>query len=170
MPRATRRAAGLRYENLKRFPEGLLVTGDAIASFNPVYGQGMSAAAGEALALRKVLGKGRDRLAQRFFAEASKVVDIPWSIAVGNDLRIPGVEGKAAPGAGFINWYVSRLNHKAATDTALATAFREVVHLLAPPQSIMRPGLMRRVLFGRSRPALLAPPEQAAEREKIAIG
>jgi 2-polyprenyl-6-methoxyphenol hydroxylase-like FAD-dependent oxidoreductase len=160
----------LRYEQVKRFPEGLLVTGDAIASFNPVYGQGMSAAAGEALALRNVLAKGRERLAQRFFAEASKVVDIPWSVAIGNDLRIPGVEGKAARGAGFINWYVSRLNRKAATDPVLATAFREVVHLLAPPQSIMRPALMWRVLFGRSRPSPSAQPEHPAEREQVAIG
>lgn len=140
----------LRYERLRRFPEGLLATGDAIASFNPVYGQGMSAAGSYALALEKVLEGGEHGLARRFFAEAAKVADIPWQIAVGNDLRIPGVQGKPGRGSRFITWYVARLNRKATTDPVLATAFREVVHLLAPPQSIMRPGLMRRVLFGRT--------------------
>ena len=82
-----------RYEQMKRFPEGYLVVGDAICSFNPIYGQGMSAAAMEAKALHECVAERDERLARRFFAAAKKVADIPWAIATGEDLRYPQVEG-----------------------------------------------------------------------------
>ncbi|HEY1337262.1 MAG TPA: hypothetical protein VGF59_07115, partial [Bryobacteraceae bacterium] len=83
-----------RYEKLSRFPAGYLVVGDAICSFNPVYGQGMSVAALEALELEECLKENPADLAARFFARARAVVDIPWSIAAGNDLRMPEAVGR----------------------------------------------------------------------------
>ena len=73
-------SANLRrhYEELSRFPEGLLVFGDALCSFNPIYGQGMTVACTEALVLRECLAAGPHGIARRFFQAASKVIDIPW--------------------------------------------------------------------------------------------
>jgi len=135
-----------RYEYMYYFPDGYLVLGDAISSFNPVYGQGMSVAALEALELSKALSEGRIRLAQRFFAQAAKIVDIPWSIAAGNDVRMPHVVGPKTLMTRFFNWYVARLHMGARREPNLVTAFHNVTNLLAPPQSLLRPRLAARVL------------------------
>jgi 2-polyprenyl-6-methoxyphenol hydroxylase-like FAD-dependent oxidoreductase len=67
-----------RYERLARIPRGLVVLGDALSSFNPVYGQGMSVAALEAVALRQILTSGTGRVSQRYFKAARSIVDIVW--------------------------------------------------------------------------------------------
>ena len=143
-----------RYERLEHFPAGYLVFGDAICSFNPIYGQGMSVAALQAMELENTLSSGDAdlELAKRFFRRAAKVVDIPWSIAAGNDLRIPETVGRRTAGVKFINWYISKLHKAGHTDPVPALAFHRVGNLLAPPPSIMHPRVAVRVLLGNLRP------------------
>jgi 2-polyprenyl-6-methoxyphenol hydroxylase-like FAD-dependent oxidoreductase len=153
------------YERLNRFPSGYLVMGDALCSFNPIYGQGMSVAALEARALHNCLARGEARLAQRFFRQAGKIIDIPWSTAVGNDLRFPAVEGTRTRMTRFVNWYVGKLHHAAHHDAEVSVAFLKVVNLLASPPSIMQPAIMWRVLRGNlqlRRHASSFGPEEAA--------
>lgn len=137
-----------RYEKLRRFPAGYLVVGDALCSFNPIYAQGMSVAALEAEALGACLGQGEARLAERFFKRAAAIIDIPWSTAVGNDLRFPEIAGPRTPMTRFINWYLVKLHHAAQHDAELSVAFLAVVNLLAPPPSVLRPAVVWRVLRG----------------------
>jgi 2-polyprenyl-6-methoxyphenol hydroxylase-like FAD-dependent oxidoreductase len=134
-----------RYEKLARFPENYLVFGDAICSFNPVYGQGMTVAAQEALALQQCLRAGSNNLARRFFEATARIVDIAWDIAVGNDLRHPQVDGARPPMLRFINWYIGKLHLAATRDSRLATAFLEVVNMMVPPPSLLSPTIAWRV-------------------------
>jgi 2-polyprenyl-6-methoxyphenol hydroxylase-like FAD-dependent oxidoreductase len=137
-----------RYERLTRFPRGLLMFGDAICSFNPVYGQGMTVAAQEAAALDSCLNKGVADLAQRFFKAAAGVVDVPWDIAVGNDLRHPAVKGPRPAFVRFINWYVGKLHMAAQHDEKLSNAFLSVANLVSPPPTLLSPSVAWRVLRG----------------------
>ena len=146
-----------RYETLTDFPRGYLVIGDAVCSFNPVYGQGMTVAAQEAALLQQCLERGDTDLARRFFAAATDVIDIPWDIAVGNDLRHPKVQGARSAKMRFINWYIGKLHLAARDDAALATAFVRVANLEAPPTLLLSPANVLRVIRGnlsRGRPTL----------------
>jgi 2-polyprenyl-6-methoxyphenol hydroxylase-like FAD-dependent oxidoreductase len=88
-PRSVRR----HFERLERFPEGLLPVGDSVCHFNPLYGQGMSAAACQARALGQVLDR-RARASQDltglafdFFPEAFEVTRTPWALAAAADFQ-----------------------------------------------------------------------------------
>ncbi|WP_222912750.1 FAD-dependent monooxygenase [Natrinema sp. SYSU A 869] len=136
-----------RYEDLDQFPEGLVVIGDAIASFNPIYGQGMSVAALEAVQLHHTLTMDdHGDLAPRFFERAARVVDDAWSVAVGSDFQFSQTAGPKPFGTNLVNRYVARLHRKAHTDGSLADAFNRVIILETRPTSLFRPSVMWRVL------------------------
>lgn len=143
-----------RYERLARFPEGLLAIGDAISSFNPLYGQGMSVGALEAIQLRRCLEGGERRLARRFFRAAGEVVDRAWDMAIGGDLALPEIEGHRPLALRLTNAYIERLLGVAEYDRVVAQAFNDVADLLAPPQEVMRPHILWRVLRRSTRRSL----------------
>ncbi|MGW4498362.1 FAD-dependent oxidoreductase [Micromonospora sp. NPDC004336] len=142
-----------RYERLRRFPAGYLVVADALCSFNPVYGQGMTVAALEALLLRRLLRRRPDRLARAFFGGAARLIDAPWSIAVGTDLRFPEVPGRRSARVRLVNAYVARLHVAATRDAALGAAFLRVLNLVDPPARLLTPPVLLRVLRGAPAPA-----------------
>ena len=151
------------YEKLTRFPEGLLVFGDALCSFNPIYGQGMTVAALEALALLEESRAELDGLAKRFFARAATIIETPWTIAVGEDLRYPEVEAPRSPAVKFINWYIGKVHIASRTDTVVCNAFHKVSNLLEAPPSLFAPSIVARVIRANlQKPKRLSNPLQPA--------
>lgn len=88
-PRSVRR----HFERLDAFPDGLVPLGDAVCHFNPLYGQGMSAAAAQAMALAGVLrrrareSQDLSGLALELFPETFAVTRTPWALAAAADFR-----------------------------------------------------------------------------------
>ena len=135
------------YEELEAFPDGLVVLGDAIASFNPIYGQGMSVAALEALVLHRTLAAGgREGLALRFFERAAEVIDVAWTMALGADFQFSETTGQKPSGAELFGRYLSRLTRTAHTDGTLRDALYRVIMMEVPPASLLRPRIAWRVL------------------------
>lgn len=149
-PAVYRFPASLRrhYEKLSRFPEGYLVIGDALCSFNPVYGQGMTVAAMEAEALGECLADGEEQLAKRYFEKACKLIDIPWNLSVGSDLMYPEVEGKRTPVTRFFNWYINKLHIAAQKDSEVSVAFVNMINMNVKPASILHPRIVWRIMKG----------------------
>jgi len=108
----------------------LLVVGDALCSFNPLYGQGMSVAAMQVLALRETLAEGDHELARRFFRAAAKPTNLAWQLAIGGDLALPEVEGSRPVPLRVINAYLERVLTAAEHDPVLAVQFMRVANLI----------------------------------------
>lgn len=160
-----------RYDRM-RLPDDLLVLGDAVCSFNPLYGQGMTVAAMEAAALRACLARGRRRLARRYFRAARSVVDHAWQMAIDGDLSQPVVEGERPLSWRVRNAYSERVLVAAETDGDVTAAFIRVVTMLERPTHLLRPGIVRRVLVGR-RDAFAwpgHPPRTPVRRRKLRVG
>jgi hypothetical protein len=113
----------------------------------------MSVAALETLTLRRHLERGAAPRPRRLFRDLARIVQVPWDIAAGGDLVFPGVQGRRTPTTRLVNAYIARLHAAAAHDARLATAFVRVAGLVAPPQSLLRPGVAVRVLWGNLLPA-----------------
>jgi 2-polyprenyl-6-methoxyphenol hydroxylase-like FAD-dependent oxidoreductase len=135
-----------RYERMRQLPQGFVVMGDAICSFNPIYGQGMTVAALQALALRDHLTPDIARHSPRVVRALARTIDAPWEMTIGADLAVPGVNGRRTPRRRIAGAYITRLQAAAAHDPALARAFMRVTGLVDRPQAILRPHIALRVL------------------------
>lgn len=140
------------YERMRRWPERYLVMGDAVASFNPVYAQGMTSAAMQAAVLDGVLaerGDGLDGLRERYFPAVARVVDMAWRLAVGEDFRALTTSGPKPPGTDMINAYVTRVHRATQSDPAVYRAFLDVMNLVRPASTLLRPRMVWRVMRAR---------------------
>jgi 2-polyprenyl-6-methoxyphenol hydroxylase-like FAD-dependent oxidoreductase len=137
------------FEKLGDPPAGYLALGDAICSFNPIYGQGMTCAAREATALGRILDQHHrtpgTEMVRAFYAEAAEIIKTPWQFAVGGDFTFPETTGTRPRGAAVRNWYARQIAYASQIDPEVNTTFASVQHLLTPPSALFRPAFAARV-------------------------
>lgn len=142
------------FERMERFPEGLLVLGDAACAFNPRYGQGISAAAISVDLLATCLAEQPEAtvkgLARRFQKQLGPTLDMPWQVSTGEDLRFPQVEGARPLPLKLINAFLAKLFQLLSVDHEALVAFLHVQHMLSPISAVLKPGIIWRALTFRA--------------------
>ncbi|MCX4976523.1 NAD(P)/FAD-dependent oxidoreductase [Streptomyces sp. NBC_00620] len=157
------------YEDAARWPDGFTVIGDAIASYNPVYGHGLTVAAQCAIAVRDVLrstsltAPGTARRLQR---AAARPVAAAWDLAVGQDAFYPGATGTPPKLAErFLARFVDRAVETGARNPRALGALLDVMSLEKAPTRLFSPDMLIPMFFGPRKPHLSAPPLGEAERK-----
>jgi len=148
------------YQKLSRFPEGLLVTGDAVTCFNPVYAGGMSVAALCAITMRSHLHSGAAPVPQDYFHDIAKyAIDAPWEMTTTVDLSFPGVEGDRPFKVRFGNWFLKKVQVAATRNGDITEQYFRAAGLIDPPSALQRPGFVLKVLLT----ALRGPSKESRE-------
>lgn len=138
------------YEKLPFLPSGLVVLGDAVSSFNPIYGQGMTVAALDAQSLGEWLNNNQHdhKILARNIANN---VRHAWDISVGADFAFANTIGPKAFGVDFMNWYFKRFTRLAVHNPELTRLFFEINHFLKKPDALLHPRIVAQVLLGRQK-------------------
>lgn len=148
-----------RYDRLRRWPDGLVVLGDAISSLNPLYGQGMTVAAMEAEALAAALARlerrrarlehhgGARRLQRRF----ARIIRFPWLLVTSEDLRYAATEGPRPRGLRLLQRFTGALHGLVAYDRLVHERVLALLNLTRSPLSLLSPRILLRVALHRLR-------------------
>ena len=140
-------SAWRRYDKLKRFPGGFAVIGDAVCSFNPVYGQGMTSAAIQAKALRdSLIDADADSLSQLYFRHAAKQIAPMWRANRVNDFAVIPVHDWRSVPQRILNWQLDKVMAAASNDLAVTEMCLRILGLTAPPTHLLRPAMLSRVM------------------------
>jgi len=140
------------YERLTSFPEGFLVIGDALCTFNPIHAQGMSAAARQGRLLHDVLAehrarpRGLENIASPFFVKAAELNSTPWNLAAAFDFAFPQTRGERPPGIQERARYFAALDRLQVDDYEVQRLVAEVFHLMRPISALQEEPLRSRVL------------------------
>jgi 2-polyprenyl-6-methoxyphenol hydroxylase-like FAD-dependent oxidoreductase len=145
-------AAWRRFDKQAKAPDGFLLVGDSIASFNPIFGQGMSVAWLQAVALENLLAqragerRGLDGLAHESFPEAARIAGQAWNGSTLVDAAFPEVTGDIRPGAAETNLYLRALRTLLPEDPELHADYIGVSQFSTPADALKRPDRAARVM------------------------
>jgi 2-polyprenyl-6-methoxyphenol hydroxylase-like FAD-dependent oxidoreductase len=138
------------YEELAR-ADRFIAIGDALCTFNPIYAQGMSAAARQADLLHDVLSqhlseeRGLDGIGADFYSRAAELNRTPWDLAAGFDFAFPQTRGERPAGILERARYFAVLDRLQIEDPQIRRLMTEVFHLVRPLSALLEEPLRSRV-------------------------
>ncbi len=141
------------FERLRHHPGGLIAIGDAVCSFNPVYGQGMTVSAMEAEALGAMLSEAKtvtfnSTFVKSWYGRIAPIVDGAWNGVSIEDLRFPELAHQRPLKIRPLQWYMWQVHRATHRSPQVTAQFYRVMNFLAPPTSLFRPRIIADVLFG----------------------
>lgn len=129
------------YDQMPAFPSGIIPLGDSVASFNPVYGQGMSSGANQVRVLGEALAASDatdlPNLAQAVLPRLAEVVAVPWNMASNQDYMWEQTTGTRPPDLAQRLAYALALGEASAAHPDVHEAALRVAHLAIPPTVLM---------------------------------
>ncbi|MGG1397180.1 glutamate synthase subunit beta [Bacillus salipaludis] len=132
-----------RFDQIQ-LPKGLLVAGDSFCRVDPVFGQGMSVAALEALAIREFFARTTPHMnLNKLQKKLAKIVAPVWSMVLCEDFRYEGVKGKRPFGLKFQQWYVKQIFLLSAKNRKIYDELIKVMNLVSPPTSLFKPYILK---------------------------
>ncbi|MFC8668773.1 FAD-dependent oxidoreductase [Streptomyces sp. NPDC057199] len=150
------------FERAPRWPDGFAVLGDAAATYNPVYGQGMSVAAKSVAAMLDEIGThgfGSPGLARRIQCAAAVHVDAAWGLAATQDAFYEGASDRPPTMAErLLGAYVDRIVVASARSQSVSRALLDVMSMEKSPTRLLRPRLVLAAALSRSRTHRISAP------------
>ncbi|HEY6926761.1 MAG TPA: FAD-dependent monooxygenase [Steroidobacteraceae bacterium] len=139
------------YERLERLPQSFVCVGDAICSFNPIWGQGMSVAALQVAALARLLaqcsdsGRGLLGLERLFYAQTARIIATPWAFSVEPDFAYETTRGAQSAPANKERAQLA-FGVLAQQDAQVRSVLTDVYHLVKPREALLDRALIRRAM------------------------
>ncbi|MEU5476811.1 NAD(P)/FAD-dependent oxidoreductase [Streptomyces mirabilis] len=160
------------FEKAKGWPEGFVALGDSVATYNPVYGQGMSVAAQGALTVQRELeragGVRSPGLARRIQRKAAGPVEAAWALATAQDIHYTSAHGQTPSlPERLLSAYSSRLSRTATGSAFMADALTDVTSLRKGATRLMRPAVLRAAMVGPLLGPLAGPPLTETEQRLV---
>ncbi|ALC83914.1 MULTISPECIES: FAD-dependent oxidoreductase [Bacillus] len=138
-----------RFDLAKNIPDGFLIIGDAHCRFDPLFGQGMSVAAMQALELKSSLlqtKKADKGFSQSLHKKISKIIDVPWEMATTEALRHPEVKGARTFVQPYKQWYSKRVYELSASEPEIYIRLVRVINLIRSPLHLYHPKVLFPIL------------------------
>jgi 2-polyprenyl-6-methoxyphenol hydroxylase-like FAD-dependent oxidoreductase len=134
---------------VRKLPNGLLLMGDTVCRIDPVFGQGMSIAILEALALQRLLSENNTSLQgaiKAFHKKTAKIIAPIWNMVLMEDFRYPNVVGKKPTGLIVQQWFSKRIFLLSAQNQHVYDTFIKVMNLVQPMTILMHPKIILSVI------------------------